>query len=393
MVSHYFRIICLGVLFSNVAPASARAEVDAGQVLKAMSAAFANYGLGFTAKSASKTGADIVLSDAEFSTNTEKSKPSQLGELKLENVSEKDGGYLIGQIARPGGVEHVKDGSWQTSGFTATNITIPQAGSQGFILYETFAFGASTFKTDAGKDFIKIGEFSASMSPAELGQPMTFELKPVSFYLDTTLVPTEDKSAPEMLATFGLTEFKGKFYAKGSWDAKDGRIQMPDYAIEIENIGKLNFGFDATGYTPETVNALATLANKKDQKEKDTDKDNLAAIGLLQSMTLNAMSLRFDDASVTGKIFDEMSKKTGQTKEALIAQAKGMATIMLVLLEDAELVTSVSKAVSVYLDNPKNFEIKLAPKEPVPMPLLIGIAMSDPKGLIKQLNLQVLANQ
>jgi hypothetical protein len=108
---------------------------------------------------------------------------------------------------------------------------------------------------------------------------------------------------------------------------------------------------------------------------------------------LVGMSLRFDDASIATKALDLMSKRMGQPKDALIAQAKGMAPILFMQLQDPEFSSVATKALSDFLDNPKSLEIKMAPGAPVPVAQIIASGMAAPATLVKQLGLTVVANQ
>jgi hypothetical protein len=72
---------------------------------------------------------------------------------------------------------------------------------------------------------------------------------------------------------------------------------------------------------------------------------------------------------------------------------KGMAPLLAIASQDVDFVNAFAEAVASYLDNPKSFEITMAPEKPVPLTLLMAVGMTDPKALIKQVGLKVLANQ
>ena len=384
--------LTLGAAFVLGVSAPARAGVEADAVLNAVAARFETAGMQLTAASAEKSGNDVILKGVEFINPKSKVGPTLFSEVKLENVSEKDGGYLIGQVAAAAGEHKVEGGTWSFGGLTIKNITLSANGKDANpIEFESFQLMPTTFATDGGKDFIKLGQISMTMPPAGESKVSNFEVKPAEFTIDTTAVPPQDKDKSEQLAALGFTVLKGRLSAKGSWNKADGRIQITENAIALDNAGKLNFTMDIGGYTPGLMQSMQTLLEDKDPDNKAAN--GIAMLGLMQNLTLNSIALRFDDASITDKILDMAAKRSGQTKEILIAQTKAMAPLMAVPLKNAEFVTNLAKAVSDYLDKPKNFEIKLAPEKPMPIALLIAVGATDPQALIEQVNLKVLANQ
>jgi hypothetical protein len=177
----------------------------------------------------------------------------------------------------------------------------------------------------------------------------------------------------------------------GTWNPTDGKLTISEESFDVQNVGKLNFKFDISGYTPQLIKQMQELTKQNAGK---TDASNgMAMMGLMQQLTLNSVSLRFDDASITGKLLDLASKQMGQPKDAIINQYKGMLPVMAAQLKDPEFVTMLSNAANAYLDNPKNFEIKTAPPAPVPFAQIMATGMAQPQALIKTLGVQVIANQ
>jgi hypothetical protein len=113
----------------------------------------------------------------------------------------------------------------------------------------------------------------------------------------------------------------------------------------------------------------------------------------MQQLTFNTLSIRFDDSSFTGKIFDYAAKQQNKPREDLVNQVKGMVPVLAMQLQDAELAQKAAGAVSAYLDAPKNIEVKAAPPAPVSFAILAATGSMNPMALVKQLNLSVTANQ
>ena len=70
-----------------------------------------------------------------------------------------------------------------------------------------------------------------------------------------------------------------------------------------------------------------------------------------------------------------------------------MLPFVLAQLNNSELTTQATQAVSAYLDNPKSIRIVAEPAQPVPFALIMAGAMSNPADLTKTLSVKVYANE
>jgi hypothetical protein len=345
------------------------------------------------ATSAEAQGSNVVLKGLTFSA-PESTDVQQIGDLTLNNVSESADGFLIGEISAPAKAYPVKDGTWNFGGASVKNIALPAAGNtdpaKQIMLYETAEMGASKFTTTEGKDFITFAGAKATMSNPD-GQKLAFDMAAPEIKINTAAIPNNDPQFTAAMDSLGLTNIEMQVLAKGSWSLTDGRIAITEETFAIKNAGKLNFTADISGYTPQLAASLRDMITAS--AGKSDAEMGAKMMGLVGQITLNGVSLRFDDESIAGKALDFIAKQSGQPKEALVAQAKGMAPLMLMQLQDPDFSVATTNAISAFLDNPKNLEIKIAPAAPVPVSQIIASGMAAPATLVKQLGLQVVANQ
>ena len=182
----------------------------------------------------------------------------------------------------------------------------------------------------------------------------------------------------------------------GAWEVEAGRINMPEMALTLNDVGRLNTSLDISGYTMEFLQELQTLQSEMIGKENDPKAQQamgLATMGLMQQLTFNSLAFRFDDASLTGKVLEFAGKQQGISGEQMAQAAKGLLPFVLGRLGIPALQQQISEAANTYLDDPKNIEIKAAPEAPVPFGQIAGSAMGDPRSLAELLNVQVTANQ
>jgi hypothetical protein len=95
------------------------------------------------------------------------------------------------------------------------------------------------------------------------------------------------------------------------------------------------------------------------------------ALPVLQQTRLENATLRWDDASLTNRIFDAVAENRGTTPEALRTQV-GLMTIGLAMILPNQ--PDAGAQVSAFINNPKTLTISLAP----PKPVTIGEVLAAP---------------
>jgi hypothetical protein len=375
--------------------ASVGHAADAQKVSEALAAAFSGYGLTLKTSSVEASGENIVLKGVSFAPTQGGGEASPPIDVTLESVTEDDAAYTVGLIAAPAGSYPVKDGTWEFGGANMKGLRISKPGStdamSGSMLYETMEVLPSKFVGAGGVgEFVSTNGMKSTMSPYTAGQALDMTMTG-DFAVNVGAIAKDDANAMGMISALGLNQMAGTINVKGGWNPTDGKLEISEESFDIANVGKLDFKLSLSGYTADFVRATQQLI--KDSGGKTDGENGMKMMGLMQQLTFNSMSLRFDDAGITSKALDLAAAQTGQPRDALVMQAKGMAPMMVMQLQDGDLTAAVSTAVSSYLDNPKNLEIKLAPPAPVPFSVLTATGMSAPQALVKQLGLSITANQ
>lgn len=210
----------------------------------------------------------------------------------------------------------------------------------------------------------------------------------------------KDPDSVAQAKALGLTTITGKGVENFSWSFKDGHMDASEISVALDNVGKVKFAFDLTGYTPALLDTLMSAEKSMAQSggaasTDDSGKQMALLLGTFQTLFLNSASLRYDDASITNKLLDYTAKQQNVTKDALIDQivggaggamsqgTSGGAPDQMTLLSQA--------ALRAFLSNPQSIEVKLAPKTPLGILGIVGAAMA-PDSLVDQIGLQVLVN-
>lgn len=390
------------VLFAGTAAALLASQahaLDGDDMLKKLSAAYAAYGTHITYDSVTTEDTTVTAKGVKLKVETaDKSPDLPLGDVTFSDVEEADdGGYYAGNVAFQN-VDMSKDGGHLTAkDLQIDGLSIPgtpsTASIDGMILFQSAHTGTITFEQD-GKRVFQIEKVESNVEIADDSSSLTSDTTISGIWAD--LSDVKDPKGQETINKLGLTNFNGNIATKGSWASATGKIDLTEFSIDARDLGKLNVTLSMSGYTPQLIKAMqdATVAAAANPDKKAGDAAlGMTMMGLLQQLSFNGASIRFDDASITKRLLDYFGKEQNMTGDQFAQSLKGMVPLMMAQLNVPELQNQVSAAVTKFLDNPKNIEIKAAPAAPVAAPMIMGAAMGAPQTLPQVLGVSVNANQ
>ncbi|MBB2750679.1 UNVERIFIED_ORG: hypothetical protein GGI57_001355 [Rhizobium aethiopicum] len=369
--------------------------LDGTDMMKKLNAATSAGGTVITFERAEVDGDTVTATGVQVGSTSLPGDTLKIGELTFEGVEETEGGgYHAKTVSFPDIDMSQEEGRFSAKDIEIAGLTIP-ANAAGdtlndILLYETVSTGAIAVNIK-GKDVFAIEGIESNLERQDGG--FTYDANVAGLKADLSQV--EDASAKEAIEKLGLTALDGTVTMKGSWEVESGKIAVDEYAFDFKNIGRLNVAVDFSGYTLAFVKSLqeaVKTAEANPNKEEANQAVGLAMLGLMQQLTFNSASIRFDDASITKKALDYAGAQQGVTGEELTQSLKGLVPMMMAQLNLPELQNQVSAAVNTYLDGPKNLTISAAPEKPVPFPMIIGAAMGAPNTIPSVLGVKVTAN-
>ncbi|MFK0204415.1 hypothetical protein [Agrobacterium sp. NPDC090283] len=388
------------VLFASAALLTLSAPafaLDGGDVLKKINAAYAAQGGEIAAGSVAVNGSTVTLNSVTFNAVADPAKKIPVGNVTLEGVEENNGGYKI-KNARFDNIDYKQENvEIKASDIYMSGLVIPADATTGTVdalmFYDEAHSGPVSVAID-GKQAFSLEETSATMSVSDDKNSIGFELDASGFKADLSEVT--DPATKDAVEKLKLQALSGDMTMSGSWEVASGTVDVEEYAIDLDDVGRLNMSFGFSGYTldfiksmQETVKAQAANPNK----EQADQAASLAMLGLMQQLSFINAEISFEDASITKRAIDYAASQQGMTGDQLAQTIKGMAPIMMASLNVPELQNMVSAAVNAYVDNPKNFSITAEPEKPVPFPMIMGAAMGAPNTLPKMLGVTVTANE
>ncbi|RWY83221.1 hypothetical protein EHI44_23420 [Rhizobium leguminosarum] len=369
--------------------------LDGTDMMKKLNAATSAGGTVITFEKAEADGDTVIATGVQVGSSSLPGDTLKIGDLTFEGVEEiEGGGYHAKTVSFPDIDISQEEGRFSANEIQITGLTIP-ANATGdtlndILLYETVSTGPIALNIK-GKDVLAIESIESNLDRQDGG--FAYDANVAGLKADLSQV--EDANAKEAIEKLGLTTLDGAVTMKGIWEIESGKVAVDEYAFDFKNIGRLNFAVDFSGYTLGFIKSLqeaVKTAEANPNKEEANQAVGLAMLGLMQQLTINSASIRFDDASITKKALDYAGSQQGVTGDQLAQSLKGLVPMMMVQLNMPELQNQVSAAVNAYLDGPKSLTISAAPEKPVPVPMIIGAAMGAPNTIPSVLGVKVTAN-
>ena len=343
-----------------------------------------------------ENGTQVVLEGVTVGMAAKPEKVN-LGNITLDSITEANGGFKIGTLAFQDYSTTEEGMTVDIAGASISGLTLPAANSTdplaSIMLYDTADLATVSVKK-GDKQLFSLDKLHVELTPAADGKPMEFTGAAEKFSAD--LSETEDPQSKAVIEALGYQQINGYFEMAGSWQPSDGRIGLSQYDISVENAGTLGMTFDLGGYTPDFVKSMQDLQKQMAAAPAGSDNSaqGLAILGLMQQLTFNSASIRWDDDSLTKKVLDFVASSQGQKPEDIANQAKAVVPFLMAQLNNPELAQQVTEAITKYLDEPKSVEISAEPDAAVPFAVIMAGAMSSaPQDLAKTLKVSVSANE
>lgn len=371
--------------------------LDADDFAKKLTQAYAVGGAELSFDEATVDGDTITLKNLSMKVPGDE-QGMALGDMVFNGVKEDgSGGYNVASATEENFTISEDDFSFSIKDIRLENLYVP-AESTADTINNLFYYDRATtgplVMTVEGRDIFKMSSSETKMSKNSDGTGLGFDARVAGLEID--LSDIDDPQAQQVINGMGYQNLAGDMTMKGSWQLASGEIALDEYALTLNDVGRLDLQFSISGYTLEFIRGLQQLQEQMAGKEDDAKAQQamgFAMLGMMQQLTLNGLSIRFDDASLTNKVLDMVASQQGTSREQMVQGLQAMLPFVLGRLKNPEFQKTVTEAASLYLADPKNFEISAAPENPLPFAAVAGSVMTAPETLPNVLNVTVKANQ
>lgn len=328
-----------------------------------------------------------------------------LGDITFEGVQELDDGGYTAERADFQDIEFEQDGARVTvRNIGMTGLTVPATSDFGsldsLLFYSSFSTGPVDVEIQNQDVFSAEGmSMRVDRSDDLASYNMLMSVSSIRIALDIPGFPKVDPQGNptpgEVMKSLGYEEVAGDLTFNALWDAETGEIDVREYALSLDEIGRFSISFAITGYTLELIEAMAD-AQKKAFENPDQEAAQKAAgiamLGLMQQLDFVSASLSFEDYSLTERLLDYFGSRQGLSGDQLSQSLKAMIPLTAGQLGVPALQKQIAAAANAYLDNPGSLTLSVRPSEPLPFPMIMGAGMGDPRSLVDLLNVEVEAN-
>lgn len=369
---------------------------EAGALTDRLKTVLADQGVQLGWDGVTASGTKVVLEGANIKVAGEP-QPIVIGTVTLDDISDQNGGYRIGKITFPSYSFSENGMNVEIAAGELSGVTVPSPAAMdtlsSLMMYESADLAQISIKS-GGAEVFNLSNLHFEMTPPKDGEALEFAGSAEKFTADLASAATDAESR-KAIEALGYGTISGYFEMSGSWHPGDGQLELAQYDLSVDNAGTLGISLALGGYTLDFVKSLQELQKKMAAQPAGADDSaqGLAMLGLMQQLTFNNASVRFDDDSLTNKLLEFYAKQQGVKPSDLANQAKAILPFLLAQLDNPELTAQISSAVATYLDEPSSLEIAAAPEKPVPFSLIMAGAMQSPKDLTKTLAVSVTANE
>jgi hypothetical protein len=402
------------LLLSGIATAALMTQamaLDAQSFLDRLATVYESVGYEFSFGAASLDGDTVRVDGVTIAFSETGLEPMHFdAEITFSGVVEAaDGSYSVEAVTIPDidaefGGEDADDpvGHITVSDMRADGLYLPASETLSAVEVMQLVGSISTGALELARNgelvmSIESMEAMTHFNPAQ-GSPELVDLHSMlaisGIALDLTSVGEEDPSAAAVIEALGLTTITGDITQQMSWSMADGRMAVDEFLFDFADIGALNIRADFTGLTPDVLDQLyamqASMAGGE-MSEEQAQAQMMSGMALMQGVSIVGTSVRYDDASLAGRLLDFFAASSGSERAEFVTGLKAMLPAMLAETGIPALNDLVVPPVSAFLDDPQSLEVRIAPPSPTSL-LVLMAAAANPAGLITALGLAVEAN-
>jgi len=276
------------------------------------------------------------------------------------------------------------DGGMSLANLTVTGVLLPSAEELKAETppvgpgYKTFEASSIEIRNEEGK-VADIARVTSSIDAMDGDMPTAGQFSVTGATIDVKQIQSEETKS---LTDLGYETLTVDLAGSGKWDPETATLVVPELKIDAKQAASLTVSLSLGGVTREVVTQLNDTSRKPEE-----------AMAIVQNVTIDSAKIRLDDDSLTGRILDQEAQKSGVETPQYVAGLTGTLPMMLGMLQNKQLETQVTEAVTQFLNAPGSLELVAAPGAPVPLSQIMGTAMFAPQMIPQILSVGIAANQ
>ncbi|WP_420393286.1 hypothetical protein [Acuticoccus sp.] len=187
-------------------------------------------------------------------------------------------------------------------------------------------------------------------------------------------------AATQFLRDVGYERMTIDALLDGRWDRAGGAAAIRDLTLSADGLGAVTLEATMDGVTAATITALS-----------DGGGDVGRLLSLLQTVSVSALTVRYDDDGLAQRLIDRAAVQRGVDGQEVIAGTVQALRSALAVVGDPAFTEEVASALSAFLADPGTLTLSAAPPSEVSVAQLFGGAVMQPRSLPALLNVTVTA--
>ena len=209
---------------------------------------------------------------------------------------------------------------------------------------------------------------------------------------------SENRATLQQLKELGYESISLDLSLKGDSNLKTGLIDLTQFKLDFLDAGSLNMTMNVSGYTEQVAKSIAAASAKMQDIVNSPEAQQaqmLQLMAMFAPLSLHNMEFEITDASLLKKVLDLQARKNNRSAEELGAMIPPLAGIAMAPLQIPELASSISAALSVFMQGNKSISAKISPEGGLALTEMIALGSgvqagsTTPADLVNRLNLQV----
>jgi hypothetical protein len=218
-------------------------------------------------------------------------------------------------------------------------------------------------KVTVDRIFVEVGEYNEGVPLSSSGSVEGLTIPPEAF--------AKAEMGPEVL---GYQQLVIDASWNGSRDPAAKTLSIEDATLSIADAGDISISAEIGNFP--APNAL-----------RGPDGSDLAG-----KITIQSLTVRYEDDSLTNRVLDMMAKQQGITGAEYAAQMAAALPFMLAALNNPAFQEQVTAALGAFLQNPQSITVEMLPDPPISGGELFNAAFREPQTLLDRLKPTVSAN-
>jgi hypothetical protein len=336
--------------------------------------------------SVSEGGETVIIKDLLLKRKSDDNRSATIATTTLrDGMVQSNGRLKLGNLSMSDLSATAEDGALSIGSFTATNLILPTPeeldGGDGQSVtgpsYETLEVLDAAISDGDGNKF-DIGRLFTAIDEMDGDLPTAFR-----FAIDDLKIEASnlDTDAQKTLTDLGYENLALSAEGQGRWDPEQETLEVKNLKLSGADAGTFALNLSLGGVSRDVITKLGA-----------TEGDPESAMGLVQGISVQNVSVRLDNSSLVERVLDMQAREAGMDRATLVQQLTAGLPMMVSILQNPAFQEKVVTAATRFLNNPVSLDVTVAPANPVPFAQIMGQAMMAPQTLPEVLGVDVVAN-